>query len=41
VPFSLKDVTTLVAACLLPMAPVLATAMPLEEVLKTVLKILG
>jgi hypothetical protein len=41
VPFSLKDVSTLVAACLAPMAPVLATAMPLEEVVKTVLKILG
>ena len=40
-PFSLKDVTTLVAACLVPMAPVLATAMPVEEVVKTVLKILG
>lgn len=41
VPFSIRDVTTLVAACLVPMAPVLATAMPLEEVLKTVLKVLG
>jgi hypothetical protein len=41
VPFGLKDVTALVAACLLPMVPVLATAMPIEEVVKIVLKILG
>ncbi len=41
VPFSLKDVTALVAACLVPMAPVLATAMPMEQVVATVLKILG
>jgi hypothetical protein len=41
VPFGFKDVTSVVAACLVPMAPVLATVMPLEEVVKTVLKILG
>jgi len=41
VPFGLKDVTSLVAACLIPMIPVLATAMPLEEIVKTLLKILG
>ena len=41
VPFGLKDVTALVAACLLPMVPVLATVMPLEEVAKIVLKVLG
>ena len=41
VPFSLKDATSLVAACLLPLAPVLATVMPMEEVVKTVMKVLG
>jgi len=41
VPFGLKDVTALVAACLLPMVPVLATVMPIEEVAKIVLKVLG
>ena len=41
VPFSLKDATALVAACLLPLTPVLATVMPMEEVLKTVMKVLG
>ena len=40
-PFSLKDASTLVAACLLPLVPVLATVMPMEEVLKTVMKVLG
>ena len=41
VPFGVKDVTSLVAACLIPMIPVLATAMPMEEIVKTILKILG
>ena len=41
VPFGLKDVTALVACCLVPMVPVLATVMPLEEVAKIVLKVLG
>ena len=41
VPFSLKDVTSLVAATLIPMIPVLATAMPLEEIVRTILKVLG
>ena len=41
VPFSLKDATALVAACLLPLTPVLATVMPMDEVLKTVMKVLG
>jgi hypothetical protein len=41
VPFGLKDATSLVAATLVPLIPVLATAMPLEEVVKTVLKVLG
>ena len=41
VPFGLKDVTALVAACLLPMVPVLVTVMPIEEVAKIVLKVLG
>ena len=41
VPFSLKDVTAIVAACLLPMVPVLATVMPMEQILKMALKVLG
>jgi hypothetical protein len=41
VPFGIKDVTALVACCLLPMVPVLATVMPIEEVAKIVLKVLG
>ena len=41
VPFGIKDVTALVACCLLPMVPVLATVMPLDEVVKIVLKVLG
>jgi hypothetical protein len=41
VPFGFKDVTALVAACLLPMVPVLATVMPIDEVVKIVLKVLG
>jgi hypothetical protein len=41
VPFTLKDVTTLAITSLVPMIPVLGTAMPMEEVLATVLKIIG
>jgi hypothetical protein len=41
VPFGLKDVTALAAASLLPMLPVFATAMPLEEILKTIFKVLA
>jgi len=41
VPFGFKDVTALVAGCLLPMIPVAATVMPLDEVVKIVLKVLG
>jgi hypothetical protein len=40
VPFSLKDVMALVAACLVPMVPVLAAAMPVEQVVATLLQIL-
>jgi hypothetical protein len=41
VPFGWKDVTSLVVTALVPMIPVLATAMPIEEVVRTVLKIVG
>jgi hypothetical protein len=41
VPFGLKDVSSLAAACLVPMLPVFATAMPIEEILKTAIKIIG
>ena len=41
VPFGLKDVTSLAAASAAPMLPVAATAMPIEELVKTILKILG
>jgi hypothetical protein len=41
VPFGWKDVTSLVITALVPMIPVLATAMPIEEVVRTVLKIVG
>lgn len=41
VPFTLKDVTALAIASLVPMIPVLATAMPMDEVVATVLKIIG
>lgn len=41
VPFGLKDVTALAAASAAPMLPVAATVMPIEELVKTILKILG
>jgi hypothetical protein len=41
VPFGLKDVTSLAAASAIPMLPVAATVVPIEELVKTILKILG
>ena len=40
-PIGITDVATLAGACLIPMAPMLLTAMPMHEIVKTALKILG
>jgi hypothetical protein len=40
-PFEPKAAVTLALAALLPMVPVLATAMPIKEVLKMASKVLG